>query len=72
LKNKQDYFNGIDWIDSFEFKEQDWNFKEIHEKLLIDRLKMDEQMELAWMKYSKNKSALSYLFPRTKFGINFC
>jgi len=28
LKNKQDYFNGIDWIDSFEFKEQDWNFKE--------------------------------------------
>jgi|TARA_B110001450_G_scaffold19476_1_gene17828 hypothetical protein len=48
LKNKQDYFNGIDWIDSFEFKEQDWNFKEIHEKLLKDWLKMDEQMELEW------------------------
>ena len=44
----QDYFNGIDWIDSSEFKEQDWNFKEIHEKLLKDWLKMDEQMELEW------------------------
>ena len=72
MKNKQDYFNGIDWIDSFEFKEQDWNFKVIHEKLLKDWLKMDEQMELEWKKYSKNKNALNYLFPRTKFGINFC
>ena len=68
MKNKQDYFNGIDWIDSFEFKEQDWNFKEIHEKLLKDWLKMDEQMELEWKKYSKNKNAHNYLFPRTKFG----
>ena len=30
----------IIWIDSSEFKDQDWNFKEIHEKLLKDWLKL--------------------------------
>jgi len=37
-------------IDSSEFKDQDWNFKETHEKLCKDWLKLDAEMELEWKK----------------------